>query len=396
MRTIIFFVAVICCLMLSISPSYAVKQCIDSLPSDSFSFGDALATYDKYLVVGDPWANHVVIYTRDNDGKWLRTREILPLKDSTAYKVGSGFGNTIALDENLLIIGAFTVINPENNEAVNSKDFRENNGIFSTSTALYQTRLDRNTEVKRIDLPGISSKGVLFTGKVVAENGKIGFIFSQERPEKQIKRINQVYVLSDGKAHALPDGKLEYRLTSRVRRKSIYGSDIALKNNLLLVSIDRDKDRGGVWLFDLNSSQSKPQKLTIPLVAPAAVSVAISEQFIAISNSSLLSSPYLPNLSDTTLIRNIATGSIKIISAAGGVSLDDNILVRTRSIPDGNEYTTINDIPSVLEIFRLDDDATPHLIQKRSNIESALVQNRLLITVQKISSSRRICTEQMH
>ena len=230
------FIAAISYLIIGASPSYPIKHCINSLPGDSFSFGYGLATYDKYLVVGDPWANQVVIYTRDRDDKWLRIRQIAAPKDSTAHEVGSGFGHTIALDEDLLIIGSFTVIDPENNEVVNPKDFQENNGIFSTSTALYQTRLDKETEVKRIDLPDVPTKGAIPNGAVVAENGKIGFIFSQKRPAKRIKRINQVYVLLNGKAHALPGGKLELRSALKVWSASIYGSDIALKNNLLLAS----------------------------------------------------------------------------------------------------------------------------------------------------------------
>ena len=392
MKTVNLFIAAISCLMVGAKPFYPIKQCVDSLPGDSFSFGYGLATHVKHLVVGDLGANQVVIYTRDRDGKWLRTREILPPKDSTAYKVGSGFGHTVALDGDILIIGTFTVIDPENNEVVNPKDFQENNVIFSTSTALYQTRLDKETEVKRIDLPNVPTKGAIPNGAVVAENGKIGFIFSQKRSRK---RINRVYMLSDGKAQELPGGNLAYKFPSKVKSISIYGSDIALKSNLLLVSIDRDKERGGIWLFDLNSPQSKPQKLTIPLVAPAIVSVAISKKFIAISNSSTSSSPYLPNLFDTTLIKNIVTGSTKIIGGAGGISLDSNILARTRSIPDGQEYPSVNEIPRVLEVFRLEDDATPHLIQKHGDIESASVQNGLLITDRETASGRRICTEEV-
>ena len=386
------FLTTICCLTLGASPSYPIKQCVDSLPDDSYSFGSAIATYDKYLVVGDPAANYVVVYTHNRDGKWLRTREILPPKNSTAYKVGSGFGNTLAMDGNNLIIGTFTVIDTENNEneMINLKDFRENNGIFSTSTALYQTKIDGETEVKRIDLPNISTKGVLPTGKVVAENGKIGFIFSQEQPHsKRIKRINQVYVLSNGKAHALPSGKLSYRFPSRAWSASIYGTDIALENNLLLASVDGDKGRRGVWLFDLNSPHSKPKKLTIPFAAPAMTSVAISERFIAISNTLTSFYRYSSKASKKTLIKNIATGSTQIIDGVGGFSLNGNILARTRPISNNR------DAPRVLEVFRLDDDATPNLIKKRRDVESALVQNRLLITVQKTVSSKRICTEQV-
>lgn len=374
MKIVNFFVAAISWLTMGATPSVPIKQCINSLPGDSYSFGSDVATQSKYLIVGDHGANHVLIYTRDQDDQWLRTREILPPKNSTAYKVGSGFGYTLALDGNNLIIGSFTVIKPEKNEVVNSKDFQEN-GIFSTATALYQTRLDKETEVKRIDLPNIPTKGVLPTGRLVGDRGKIGFIFSQITPGKGIRRINQVYVFSDGKVNALPEGKLEYRSPSKAASVSIYGTDIALHKDLLLVGIDRDKDRGGVWLFDLNSPQSKPQKLIIPLVTPAHVSVAISEEFIAISNISNSSSAFLPDLSDTTLIKNIATGSTKIIGGAGGVYLDSNILSRIRSDPDDDhEYTHVSDIPSVLEVFKLEDDAKPELIKSYENLERGLIE----------------------
>ncbi|MEL6988154.1 MAG: hypothetical protein AAGK97_10015, partial [Bacteroidota bacterium] len=334
----------------------------------------------------------VIIYTRGRDDQWLRTREILAPKNSTAHKIGSGFGNTIALDRDSLMVGTFTVIKAENNDVVNPSDFQEDNGIFSTSTALYKARLNKETKVEQVNLTNIPNKGVFPTGKIVSENGKTGLIFSQKQPEK---RINQVYVLSNDKAYALSNGKLEYKSTSRAWIRSLYGNDIALKNNLLLVSVDRDKGSGGVWLFDLNSSKSKPQKIDIPLAAPAIVSVAISEEFIVISNYATSSYHHLPNLLDTTLIKNIITGETRIIGGSGEVSLDGNIFARTRSVPNGRKYSNTKEMPRVLEVFRLDEDATPHLIQKRSNIESGLLQNRLLITIQKTASARRVCTEEM-
>ncbi|MEM8723599.1 MAG: hypothetical protein AAGE84_30690 [Cyanobacteria bacterium P01_G01_bin.39] len=393
MKTVSLLIAAICYLILGASPSYPNEDCIDSLPEDSFSFGYTLAAQGGYLVVGDPHANHVIIYTCNRDDKWLRTRKILPPKNSTAYKVGSGFGHTIALDGDTLIIGTLTVIQPEHNEEVNSTDFQEDNGFFSTSTVLYQTRLDQETKVKRIDLPDIPTKGAISNNMVVAEQGKIGFIFSQKQPGK---RINQVYLLSDGKVHELPSSELTYRYPSDSSGFGVYGTNIALKNDLLVVSIDRDQDSGGVWLFDLNSQQNKPQKIALPLVAPAQVSVAISERFIAISNSSLSSSRYVPNLFDTTLIRNIATGATKIISGAG-VSLDGNILARMRSIPDSRqEYKSVNEIPGILEVFKLEDDATPRLIQKQRDIKRGFVKNGLLITEKETASGRRICTKKIH
>ena len=82
-------------------------------------------------------------------------------------------------------------------------------------------------------------------------------------------------------------------------------------------SIDPAQGRGGVWLFDLNLPQSKPQKITLPYTEPAIISVAISERFIAIGNTFTSSVRDSSKPYQTTLIRNIATGSTKIIDGAG-------------------------------------------------------------------------------
>jgi len=396
MKIINLLFSVLCYLAINSSPVYAEAQCFDSLPSDSSFFGNILAAENKYLVVGDPGANRVIIYTRELDDKWLRTREILPPKNSTAYKVGSGFGSTIALDGDHLVIGSFTVIKPENTKAVNPQDFHENNGIFSSSTALYLTRINEEAEVKRINFPDIPKNGVLPTGKVMAEDGKISFIFSQQQPGKRIKRINQIYLLSNGKNHALPSGKLEYEIKTKVGSINIYGIDIDLKNSLLIVSIDRDQNKGGVWLFNLDSPQSKPKKIDLPFIKPAKVSVAISDQFIAISNTPKSYLSHLFEQSGITLIRNIATGSTIITEGVGHLSLDKNILVRIRSIPNGRENQTVDEIPRTAEVFMLDDDATPKLFQTLNDVRSAIVQNGLLISVRKTVFGKEVCTEQVY
>jgi hypothetical protein len=57
--------------------------------------------------------------------------------------------------------------------------------------------------------------------------------------------------------------------------------------------------------------------------------------------------------------------------------------------------------PSLLEVFKLDDDATPHLVEKMEDasvyagMEHALVQNGLLIIVQRTASGKKICTKQV-
>jgi hypothetical protein len=374
MKIIKLFIAAICCLMISASPPHPTKQCIDSLPSDdSVSFGFSVATNDKYLAVGDLQANHVVIYTRDKDGRWRRTREILPPQDSTAYKVGRGFGYELALDGEILVISALT--QQQNYEVKNPEDFQESNILSSTFTAIYQTRLDRETEVKRIDVP---TKGVIPSVSVVADKGKIAFITSRE--EEPGKRVKQVHLLSNG--------FIKYILPPKDDLVNRFDSDIALKNNFLLVGVGQPRDIGGAWLYNLNSPRSEPQRLTIPN-ATLGNSVALSDQFAVVGDVATRQSRGISDLPQKTLIRNIADGSTKVIDGNGKLSLDSNILARMR-YPTGDK-----EIPSLLEVFRLDNNATPHLIEKRSDVERASVQNRLLITVQKTVSGQKICTEQV-
>ena len=46
---------------------------LETKPDDSDLFGSSLAASDKYLAVGDPGANRVVIYLRQADNSWLRS-----------------------------------------------------------------------------------------------------------------------------------------------------------------------------------------------------------------------------------------------------------------------------------------------------------------------------------
>ena len=101
---------------------------------------------DNYLAVGDPDANRVVIYSRTEFAQWIRTNEIIPPIDSTTYRIGSGFGYDLALDQDTLVIGAYS----QKSGVKNPEDFQWNSPIVSTSEAVYKTKLGTNPEVRRI------------------------------------------------------------------------------------------------------------------------------------------------------------------------------------------------------------------------------------------------------
>ena len=82
--------------------------CFYTEPGDTNSFGSSVAINDKYLAVGDPNANRVVVYENDLSDQWQRHREIYPPEDSIPYKVGNGFGRNLSLDKNGLIVNALT------------------------------------------------------------------------------------------------------------------------------------------------------------------------------------------------------------------------------------------------------------------------------------------------
>jgi len=171
-----------------------------------------------------------------------------------------------------------------------------------------------------------------------------------------------------------------------------FGSDIALHNNLLLVGSPSYTEPGGAWLFDLKRLEEKPTKIVPENIDFATVNfgqtVAISEQFAAVGHGGRLwAYPAYPNTGDPltftkTLIRNLRNGSTKVIDSFGELSLSGNILAVMRP---GSFY---HEQKPLLEVFRLDENATPHLITKRTNVSSAWVQNGFLVFVKHLSDTK--------
>ena len=125
--------------------------CLTPEPGDSYSFGSSVAINNKYLAIGDPKANQVIIYTRGNFGQWTRIRKILPPKDSTPYKIGRGFELDLQIDGDALVISAYT--QQRTRKVTNPESFQERTILTSTFYGRYLTRLDTETEVKAINLP---------------------------------------------------------------------------------------------------------------------------------------------------------------------------------------------------------------------------------------------------
>ncbi len=359
-------------MVFAIRISSTPQSCLVSQPGDSESFANASAINDKYLAVGDPEANRVVIYTHDAKGKWLRTREILPPKGSEAEAVGSGFGSSVSLDKSTLVIGAFA----RKHKPKNPELFQYTNQLgMSYSGGVYKTTLDKETQVQRID---VVSKGEVPGLSISADGETIAYSTMREGEDGRLI----------GKIHLLSDGNIKHIVSPTDSGAHGFDVGIALKNNLLVAGSGLDAPMGAAWLFDLKAPKSKPQRLAIPNEYIGGI-VAISDRFVAVSTAT--ANNYL--MPTKTLIVSIEDGSTTVIDGVGVLSLDRNILARMH--PHSTAYDGVPEQQALLELFDLTNFNEPRLIVKRGGIEGAYVQNNFLITIPKSYFRRKICIEQV-
>lgn len=351
--------------MISTCNSRSSSTCLESLSSDSQSFGHALAISDDYLAVGDPEANRVIIYSRSNDDKWLRTREILPPKSSATDKVRSGFGYDVSLDKSMLVIGAYT----EKHKPNNQEGFQYTNRLgVAFSGAVYRVLLNKNADVERIDM---LDEGEVSGFSVSADRGKIAF--SIKREEQPGRWIGNVILLSEGQITPIA--------SPTDNGADGFGADIALKKNFLLIGSPGD-GTGAAWLFDIETLPNEPQKIAVD-DAHLGSTVAISEKFAVVGAVGGLTYAVSPK----TLIKAIDDGSTTVTDGVGRLSLDRNVLARVRPRSSDGEQQAL------LELFDLSDIAAPCLVEQRENIDRALLQNSLLTTVQKTIFGVKLCIE---
>ena len=321
-------------------------------------------------------ANRVVIYTRDAKGKWLRSREILPPKGSEAQVAGLGFGYSVALDNSTLVIGVYGgKYKPNNPEDIT---YKESDGVWLTAYEVYKSTLDKETEIKRID---IDSKGETPNGLVLADNGKI--VYSTLSLEKDVK----------SKVYLYEDGNIKNTFVSPTDIKDIVGrtasgSSIALKNNFLIVDSPGERPEGAAWLFDLKAPSAKPRRLAIPNKT-SREAVAISEHFAAVG----VRNPFQIASATQTLVVSMKDGSTNFVEGVGKLSSDGNILAMMVPYMSRGGYTQ----KALLRVYDLTNINAPRLIVKRGGIDDAYVQNNFLATIQKSRSrtKTKICTEQV-
>ena len=334
------------------------RICINPEPGDSSYFGFSIAINSEYLAVGDPNANRVCIYTRNNCKQWIRSKYILPPVNSVSYRIGRGFGRNLTLNDNVLLI---------NDEII----------LISSETQQYIKGIVDPEEFQFVDSVPV------FVSKYIAKlNSKAELQRIKFYPSKTPGFV-EFTMLSKGslKQIILPDNG-----------ESKFGYSSALYKNLFLVGSPCLNTGGGAWLFELDKPEKKPLKLSLPNTYMG-TTVAISEQFAAVGDrAGFVSFDDVSDLPKKTLIKAIHSGATSVIDEIGTLSLSKNILAIMRpKLPDRIR-------PEVLKVFHLDDNAAPSLILCRQNehIVNAFIQNSFLVTVEdNCSSGIRICLESM-
>lgn len=340
--------------------------CFKSDDSDSSAFGQAIAANEKYIVVGDPKANHVVVYEKQGSGDWSRVREILPPTDSMTAQVGSGFGYDLALHHNSLIIGAYT----EKHKPESQAGFQWTNQLgVAFSGGVYQVSLVNRSNIRRIDTV---AAGEITGFSVAADDNLIAFGTKQEVESG----------IWHGKVEIL-GGETSQITPPTASAAQSFAIDIDLKNHLLLVGAPFD-ETGAAWLFNLRSPADAPQRLARPDTHVGST-VALSEKF-AIA-SARVSGTYA-STAPQTLIFDLQTNTLQVLAGFGEVAIAQDWFVRTHhGSPDGA-------LPAQLDLFDLSGEEKPDLVNRQQGYVKAHVYQDLLITVQNQTSGPQLCIQQ--
>ena len=320
-------------------PIYNITRIIPEPEDNRDTFGAAIAINQKYLAVGDYDANRVIIYTRDNSGQWIRSKQILPPKNSLPDEIDLGFGKEVQLEGDFLFVSTHTakkiknITNPEEFHRLRRRDY-----IFD---GRYLINLeDLETEPKAVGMPMQKSDGM------VSFN-----LFSEGKMTKV----------------TLPD-----------RDEAQFGASFAHHKNLLLVGSPSATEERGAWLYNLDELDKEPEKLAAPNVY-LGNTLALNEHFTVVGDRDYQGGPYrLPredvlNKPKSTLIRINKTGLTRTHQFRGKVSLSDNILAVM--------YPTFGYFVNgaVVEVYGLSSGAS--FLSMRGNVANAFVQNGFLVTV---------------
>lgn len=320
-------------------PVYNITRIIPEPEDNRDTFGAAIAINQKYLAVGDYDANRVIIYTRDNSGQWIRSKQVLPPKNSLPSQVGSGFGEQVQLEGDFLIVTALVM--QQVKDVTNPEEFTRISGGSYIFNERYLVNLeDLETEPKAVGMPMQKSEGMVTFN-----------LFNQGKMTK----------------FTLPD-----------RGEAQFGASFAHHKNLLLVGSPSATEERGAWFYNLDELDKEPEKLAAPNIY-IGNTVALNERFAVVGERNYQTGAYrpwskdVPNQPKSTLIKFNETGRTRVCQIRGRVSLSDNILAVM--------YPTFGYFVNgaVVEVHGL--GAGVSFLSMRGNVANAFVQNGFLVTV---------------
>ncbi|MGL6341843.1 MAG: hypothetical protein ACRC80_22210, partial [Waterburya sp.] len=279
--------------------------------------------------IGDPEANRVTIYSYDDlKGNWSRTREIYPPKNSVINKVGNGFGYSLALNQNQLIIGAYS--EPKPSYFDDSDEMQNNEFANNYHGAVYSLLLgkDYDNPLKEIAMPQpkmlagyavtmFNNKIALGTGTEIASNTRTGQILIVNPTTLQIettisppnseKKFADFGLVIDGNNKSLligsrglsrrggallvdQAGKIEEISSVRdpIHLSLIAGSSVALTNDLIAVGSSAYGGDGNTMLL-----RRTMKKRSLPEVIPFGGSLDATGSYVLVSTGKEIGMPTL-------------------------------------------------------------------------------------------------------
>ena len=307
------------------------QSCLVSEAGDSEFFGSALALSDRYLAVGDRKANRVVIYTRNDNDKWVRTKEILPPKGSEAQAAGSGFGSSLALDKETLVIGAHDELNLDVIISRSQEDYRRKfvSGVFVTDLGKQSTPVELsskflpNNAIYGFDVSIDDSLVAFGIRKEVSPgiwHGSVG-IFQQKNPVEELRIIES------------PESKADVN----------FGISTDIDSDLLLVAAPRSGVNGSAYLFNLKDKSTwkgLPNDKDAPLSSWFGGQVALSNSMALLGGNS--GSP-LHRSSALISMPSSQTNTIRYLMPGGYVAVHENFGVVASARPTPLSPSSIPD-----------------------------------------------------
>jgi hypothetical protein len=314
-----------------------------------------LVVSQNYLALAG--GNNVIVYRRNPQGRWVESHKIEPPPNSPVIQRG-GFGFSMALDGNNLIIGAFFSKGQPTAADRSEYPFRQPNSDAAYGGAIYRTDVRKPAPVERIDQP---KAGEVVGFNVAAHQGNVVFPVNHYDSKGTFSSYT---TLISGKTN---------------RSINIPSGTVAIRNNILVVGNtsflggNSPYNVGTLSIFDLRRLTQSPRKIETNFPV---ISVSISDQLIAASGSRHVR--YSAESQRKALIIRVKDGTEHILKGSGIIYAHRNLIVR--SYPYTPDYET----PGQIELFDFQDINKPRLMyaKKQVDAQAAQVNDQELFTIQ--------------